>query len=369
MMRAIGALALGGLLVLVATPARPCGAPFGPGMSTPAMNILVGYQAGVERYVFQPRFCGKAAQFGLILPIPATLTESPALAGTTLFAELEVIAAPIIEPRTECRSRGIMDAGVGGWGDASNGATVIDKGQVGIFDWVLLQAGSVLAFTDWLDTNGFPHDAAADPYFQYYVTGGWYFVAFKVTADSQAPGPDEQLCGDLGPIQLSFATAQPVVPARIAAAAGANSYYLNWTVFGLAAGQLGIVNGGYGAYDNKLRYSGALTTDQLAAAPALAALATAGNRLVKLDVGFFTGQVTDDMRLTEGTAQDYRDTVYDITYVDCDDGGVPGDAGLTDGPGTDGGDRGCAASSAAAAPALGLLLLALVVALHRRSRR
>jgi hypothetical protein len=42
-------------------------------------------QEGTETYVFQPRFCGSAQQFGLILPVPAKLSAQPALSKAEVF--------------------------------------------------------------------------------------------------------------------------------------------------------------------------------------------------------------------------------------------------------------------------------------------
>jgi hypothetical protein len=372
-MRRLGALVLGSLVLLLATPARPCGAPFGPGMKTPSMNILVGYKNGVESYVFQPRFCGQAATFGLILPVPATLADNPSLAGTTLFKELEVLAAPTIVKRTLCDNpRGHADGGASSMDAPGNGTTVIDRGQVGIFDWVLLQATSAAAFTDWLDTNGFPHAASADPLFQHYVDKGWYFVAFRVTASDEAPPPTSELCGDLGPIRLSFATPAPVVPTRIAAAASEYSYYINWTLFGLAAGELGVTST---EYSTRRRFSGVLSSDLLAAAPAVSALATAGDRLVKIDLGFYS-TIGDDLPLGEGAANDFRDTEYRDTYIDCGDGGVLVDDGgvlVLDDAGQiqhleRGGGGGCAVGGVITGVPVLTILLASLAGLGRRRR-
>ena len=313
-MRRALAVVLGSLALLLSSPALPCGAPFGPGMQTPTMNILVRYKAGVETYVFQPHFCGQASQFGLILPLPGPLSENPVLADTTLFKELADISAPVVIQRNECSGgRGLAGGGEdnGSVDGGYHGATVIDRGQVGIFDWVLVKADTAASFTDWLDANGFPHQAIADPLFVHYVSKQWYFVAFKVNA-GEAPPAGTDLCGDLGPIQLAFPASAPTVPTRIAAAAG--DYYTNWAVYGLAAGQLAAASAA--GYDTKTSFSGLLSAATLASAPGTAKLATAGDRLVKIDIGFRT-TVSDDLTLTEGAGVDFRDTVEKTVYFEC----------------------------------------------------
>jgi uncharacterized protein (TIGR03382 family) len=71
------------------------------------------------------------------------------------------------------------------------------------------------------------------------------------------------------------------------------------------------------------RFSGILDAPVLAGAPELAKLATAGERLSKFDVFFSAGTATD-LSLAAELAGDFRETIYDVTYVDCpSDGGVP----------------------------------------------
>jgi len=347
---------------LWAPPALPCGGAFGPGfVISNAQTIVVGHKQGIETYVFQPHFCGKAAAFGLILPVPATLSSSPALADATLYDELAALSAPRHVAQTQCIDRGIgnagLDAGSFGGGDGGDGTTVVDKGKVGIFDWTLLKADSTAAFTSWLDTNGYPHATSADTQFSHYVAEGWYFVAFKVTASSTAPAASEKLCGDFGPIALAFPTAVPVVPTRIAAVSTSDPNPLLWRIYGVSDQGLTVNAAGY--YPTT-RFSGALGTSELAASPALAKLAAPGDRLVKIDVQFLPSDTTSDLSLVPGSVPDYRETVYDITYIDCDGGTQPpadaGGAVLAGGGCALGGGGGSSGAVAFAAASLAGLL-------------
>jgi hypothetical protein len=42
----------------------------------PHQDIIVVWKDNVETYVFQPIFCGTATDFGLILPVPAPLSQN-----------------------------------------------------------------------------------------------------------------------------------------------------------------------------------------------------------------------------------------------------------------------------------------------------
>lgn len=314
---------LGGLLAFAlavcwSSPALPCGGAFGQGMTIGKdQTIVVALDAGIETYIFQPRFCGQVADFGLILPVPASLSSQPALANAALYTELETVTAPRRETRKICRGSkstggGPTDAGAGNWSDA--GVAVVEQGHVGIFDWSLLKAESAESFTAWLDANSYPHATEADAQFAHYVNQGWYFVAFKVTAASSAPSTGQTICGDFGPIQLSFPATTPVVPTRIAAVSSGASAN-TWRVYTVAGDQMTAAGA---EYYGTTRFSGVLDADTLAKYHALATLVAAGKRLTKLDINFYPKNLAGaDLMLQATAAADYRDVVYDYVYEDC----------------------------------------------------
>jgi hypothetical protein len=308
---------------LWATPALPCGGGFGAGLTIGQdQKIFIAHKAGIETYFFAPHFCGKAAHFGLILPVPSTLTADPQLGDTSLVTELEAVTAPAVQTRKECRSGDGVGAAPGGYrggtGGTDQGVNVVDKGQVGIFEWSLLQADTVAAFTDWLDANQYPYEPAATSTFQHYVDSKWLFVAFKVAADTNDPPSSMLLCGDLGPIQLSFASAAPVVPARIAAATNPNSGY-TWRFFVVSAAQQQPAAG----VSSQLQYSGVLTAADLSSHPALGKLAHEGEWLTKLDVTFVPGELTSDIAFeASSTPAPYRAVIWNTEYEDCESGGL-----------------------------------------------
>jgi MYXO-CTERM domain-containing protein len=321
-------------LVLSAGEARPCGGAFGYDYTiSPAQSIVVGYRDGIETYIFNPSFCGKASDFGLILPVPGLLSQTPALHKKQLYTDLADIAAPTINTTSICSTsyhgpgRGVP-AGTGGSG-SNGGTTVIQKGTVGVFDYALLQADSTESFTDWLDNNGFPYEDSAEAVFEHYVENRWYFVAFKVstgansgetggTGSGGASGGSggavtPTICGDFGPISLSFPVeSNPVVPARIAAVSSSS---LTWTVYTLAEHQLKAQDLG-----TELRFSGALTGMDLAHYPEVAKIADEGTRLTELRV---TISVPDnDLVLEPNPAEaDFRRVETQTVYVECTGGG------------------------------------------------
>jgi hypothetical protein len=311
-------------LLLFTGEAKPCGGAFGTSYTIqPAQKIVVSYHNGVETYVFNPNFCGKADSFGLILPIPSVLTSNPELGKTQLYTDLASVAAPTIVTTQACMMKGSgggASTGVGGSAGGSNGTTVIQRGQVGIFDWALLQATSVASFTEWLTANGFPYSATTTNTFQPYVDKGWYFVAFKVSPGGSSSGTagagptttgvagssSATICGSFGPVGLSFAIApNPVIPARIASV---SSTSLSWDIFAIAPQQMRMQN-----YTTILQFSGAFSSADLASYSSLATVAQSGDRLTEL---MFTQLPANDLILEPDPAQaDYRRVINQVQYV------------------------------------------------------
>ncbi len=359
--------------LLVAPSALPCGMPFGQDTFFSADQfIVVKHKDNIETYVFRPHFCGRASEFGMILPVPAALHDNPSLALATLYDELKEYSKPLVEDKTVCQSN---HGGTGGAGsappDAGSGVTVINKGQVGFLEWSLLQADTQAAFTDWLTANQYPfaNDAATNASFGSYVSKGWYFVAFKISANASAPPPGSQLCGDLGPISLSFPADVPVIPARITGAG--TSYHYGWSVYTISDK---LFDGTQTGVKCTEKFGGTFTVDDPTTFPQISTLATSGDRIGKLILDFWGGQLDDDLNLLPAAGQsDFRDTEYNYNVIDCGEAGA-GTGGSTPSlPASDASAEGggCSMSRAGLSwvpTVVGLAALALAAFTRRRSR-
>jgi MYXO-CTERM domain-containing protein len=312
-------------VALIAPVALPCGAPFGNGVNVdPKQDIIVVHKNGIETYVFQPRFCGSAREFGLVLPVPAMLTSQPSLSKTAAFTKLDAMSKPETRYNTACSNRNGWGGASGGTSnDGGSGTTVVSSGTVGFMDYAQLDAVSVEALTAWLTQNGYPYDAQATAAFDYYVQKGWYFLTFKI---DQGMDAGAGTCKDLGPVKLSFPTAVPVVPTRMATArakdtSGALSYAsgFSWRVFGITDGskQVDLASPSYGW--RVLNFSGLVADTDVSS---LAGLAASGDRATKLTVTFNYGSKDPDVELKLATGKDYREVVYQTNYITCTDGGI-----------------------------------------------
>jgi hypothetical protein len=308
---------------LAAPRAFPCGAPFGTGINVdPRQDIIVVHKNDVETYVFQPRFCGTASSFGLILPVPSKLSAEPALSKPGAFTLVDQLSKPVYRTVTTCDNgwRAGSAGGPPGGSNSNGGATLVSSGTVGFMDYSQLKADSVASFTDWLDANAYPYDALASSAFSYYVDKGWYFVTFKI---SQGTVAGSNTCKDLGPVKLSFPTTTPVVPTRMATARGrdtsgvlSNSSSFSWRIFGITEGsqQLGFAAGS--TYNRVLGYSGLLADSALGD---LDSLAQSGDRLDKLTISFNYGSTDPDISLTKVAATNYQEVITSYNYIACPD--------------------------------------------------
>lgn len=312
---------------LIAPAALPCGAPFGNGVNVdPQQDIIVVHKNGTETYVFQPRFCGSAREFGLVLPIPAKLTAQPSLAKTDAFKKLDTMSKPETQYNTACSNRGGFGGTAGGGSNSGTGGswtTVVSSGTVGFMDYAQLDTVSVDALTAWLAQNGYPYDAQATAAFDYYVKKGWYFLTFKV---DQGMDAGTGTCKDLGPIKFSFPTAVPVVPTRMAGArakdtSGTLSYAsgFSWRVFGITDGSKQIDFASPSYTYRRLGFSGLVASADVSA---LDGLAASGDRATKLTVTFGYGSTDSDVELKLAAGENYREIIYSTNYITCTDGGV-----------------------------------------------
>lgn len=192
--------------------------------------------------------------------------------------------------------------------------TVVASGRVGFLDWVDLKADTASALTDWLTANGYPYSTTAASVFAYYVDKGWHFIAFRI--NQQAAPDGGSICRALDPVSLTFPTAVPVVPSRMASAGNASTSTtrrFSWRIFGITRGdaQLAFADG---TNSNRvLWYSGAIKAEDV---PQLSGLAEAGDRLTRLALSFYSGTSDPDIRLAGGAPADYRGTEDVVVYDD-----------------------------------------------------
>ena len=98
----------------------------------------------------------------------------------------------------------------GGEGDDESGPggpQVLDRGQAGAFEYVVLTGDSVDEIVDWLDLAGYAQDPDAPPILDEYLQDGFVFVAFKLRGGTTN--------NEIHPLAIRYPGVEPCIPIRL----------------------------------------------------------------------------------------------------------------------------------------------------------
>jgi hypothetical protein len=198
-------------------------------------------KAGIETFVIRPGFAGKVEDFGMLISFPTP----PALrkASEDIFPQIAKAIDPpevVIDVRWQLLARN--RAGVGGpvplaaapaqgLGLQKDQVRVLREEAVGMYQAVVLEAGSAAALKRWMDDNGYKYPAGMDAVCEEYVKLGWCFVAEKAKVGGKAAvdpkprmkGVDTKLPsgsafdGHVQAMAFRFKTDKLVLPMRLSA--------------------------------------------------------------------------------------------------------------------------------------------------------
>ena len=166
---------------------------------------------------------GAAEDFAWIVPVAGQPELFPS--SSAIFSAIRRQTDPFYNLQRE--ENGVCDVTVGaqdfavaesgdafGWDD---GVNVVDEGQVGPYDTVVLQALDSGVLLTWLQNEGYELPSNLEPVLQPYVADNQYFVALKL-ASGQDTGNLSPLgmrydgCAANIPIQLTSIAANPDMP-------------------------------------------------------------------------------------------------------------------------------------------------------------
>ncbi len=195
------------------TPAWACGCgAYDPGAgghaSVPTETALVRFGGGAEDVYLSLTVHSTATTGALMFPVPdkhATVKAAP----VGLFDDLAELTDP---PHDDSAGPGAAN---GGAQAPAPSVTVESRQQIGPLDVVTLTSGDAAALTQWLQHNGFAAKPALATAAKPYTDQGWTFVAVRLRPDAAGAILD----GALDPLQIHFATSQPVYPMRLSAMA------------------------------------------------------------------------------------------------------------------------------------------------------
>lgn len=200
-------------------------------------QTYVFFKDGIESFVIRPGYKGKVEEFGMLIPFPTP----PALRKVSddIFPH---IAAAVDPPEVVVYAGIARGMGFGG-GAVRRSLTVkqsivsedkvevIKREAVGMYDVVVLEAGSAEALKKWMDENGFRFPEGMEPVCQQYIAEKWCFVAVKTKVSDKSsvePQPGQRQVrpglpsgasfdGHVQAMGFRFKTDKLVVPMRLSA--------------------------------------------------------------------------------------------------------------------------------------------------------
>ncbi len=228
--------------------ADPCGMvpPISTGQPTPITRIglqqtYVFYKDGVETFVIRPGFTGKVDEFGMLIPFPTP----PALRKVPdhIFSH---IAAAVDPPEVVVNLRQRFLPGNFGLDRLANRSSTVElsfaslgkdevkvlkKEAVGMYEVVVLAAGSAKALQRWMDEHRFQYPKGMDSVCEEYIEQKWCFVAVKTKVGQKGgsdPKPGQRKVdtklpdgstfdGHVQGMGFRFKTDELVVPMRLSA--------------------------------------------------------------------------------------------------------------------------------------------------------
>ena len=165
-------------------------------------KTYVFYKNGIETFVIRPGYRGNADEFGMLVPFP-----TPPAIRKVPDAVFQHLAAAIDPPEVKIDLRpkpksgffgGWMGGGGGGAGGMGGGrggslgfqpepdvVNVIREEAVGMYEVVVLQAGSAAALKKWMRGHKYRFPQGMEPVCQDYVQRRWCFVAVRTRIGSR----------------------------------------------------------------------------------------------------------------------------------------------------------------------------------------
>lgn len=224
--------ALGAAAILAPAPAEACGGFFCDSsrpVNQQAERIIFAHEAdGSVTAVIQIQYQGPAERFAWMLPVAGS--PEIAVSSNAAFDRIQQASNPTyrldtrvegscggetpLNARSSAESAGDVDAGTSP--DEQSGVSVVDRGSVGPYDYVIIhvdpEAPDLVAIAlDWLRDNGYDVPDLGSEVLRPYLESGMNLLAFRLTKGNDA--------GAIRPVRLSFGPGLPSIPLRPTAVA------------------------------------------------------------------------------------------------------------------------------------------------------
>jgi hypothetical protein len=165
-------------------------------------------------------YAGAAEDFSWLLPVPSVPTLDVA---DTISIDLlqQATTQQYTQPQNLCD--GLYDF-MGGFG--GGGGDGVITGNVGPYDYAILDEDDVDFIVDWLRTNGYQVTDPMIPLIAHYVAIDMLFLAMKLSQDAEV--------GDIQPVVLTYESVHPMIPLRLTAVASTPAMPVLVWIFGEA---------------------------------------------------------------------------------------------------------------------------------------
>lgn len=178
-------------------------------------------ESGTVRAVVRIRYEGQPADFSWILPL--TGVPEIRVGGDVVFEALRSttdLSFNVTTSRHNCGPTETMEFAASSDGPMNAppeagfvepNVSVVEIGQTGPYDYVVLSASDASELREWLEDNEYDVPDGAGPLLEHYAAQGMVFVAVKLQATAEV--------GDIAPIVLELEESEPCVPLVLTAVA------------------------------------------------------------------------------------------------------------------------------------------------------
>ena len=168
----------------------------------PTQKGVIVFDGNTELLILQVAYEGEMNDFAWIIPVPSYPNINKT--SSYIFEELHYLTEPEYK-----RAPNLFFGTLGGSTkmQLSEGVTVHEQMQVGIYEVTILSSENPEELINWLNNNNYSVSSKAEPVLDFYIQKGWYFIAMRINLVPY----DERLINSLKKIDPSVTNSEDAV--------------------------------------------------------------------------------------------------------------------------------------------------------------